>query len=75
MLTALFRIVECLFPFRRFEGHPFALGFREGVFLDPGECEAATPIMQGSGHSAYQPVFQNSHTSDTAFIEVDPVLH
>jgi hypothetical protein len=37
MLTALFRIVEGLFPFRRFEGHPFARGFREGVFLDLGE--------------------------------------
>src|SRR2546422_11417917 len=31
--------------------------------------------MQGRGHRAYQPVFQNAHTSDTAFIEVDPVLH
>src|SRR5919197_6640338 len=75
MFTALFGIAQGVFPIGRFDGHPFALGFGEGMFVDTGEREAIIPIVQGGGDGAYQPIFQDTHTPNTALIEVDPVLH
>jgi len=75
MLAVLVRHTEGLLPFGRFDGHPFALGFGEGVFVDMGEGEGRAALLEGRRHCPHQPVFENPHTPNTALIEIEPVVH
>ena len=62
MLAVLVRGTEGVLPFGRFDGHPFALSFGEGVLVDMGEGEGRAALLGGRRHCTDEPVFGNPHT-------------